>query len=177
MGLSEPSSRVPSTGNESLLPQQGGSVPVRGTSMRTRTNRFGNAPGCAHVWGTVPANTTQCIGAKSAPRLKCCAVGWCKRWYTCASKQEQMPQTQDAQTYAARDTYASVQASQPASQPASSAFRQITLAYHALLSALDMQLTNFIYKLWAALLAEGPVNTHAHTPVMLHSYMVSIRNC
>ncbi len=64
-----------------------------------------------------------------------------------------------------------------ASQPASSAFRQITLAYHALLSALDMQLTNFIYKLWAALLAEGPINTHAHTPVTLHSYMVSIRNC
>jgi len=72
LGLSEPSSKTPSTGNEPLLPQWGGSVPVRGTSMMTRTERFGNAPGCAHVWGTVPANTTYCIGGKSALRLK----GW-----------------------------------------------------------------------------------------------------
>ena len=69
LGLSEPSCKVLNAGNEPLLPQEGGSVPVRGTSLMTRTDRFGKAPGCAHVWGTVPANTTQCIGAKSALRL------------------------------------------------------------------------------------------------------------
>ncbi len=72
LGLSEPSCKTSSTGNEPLLPQLGGSVPVRGISVMTRKERFGHAPGCAHVWSTVPANTSHCIGGKSAFRLK----GW-----------------------------------------------------------------------------------------------------
>ena len=50
-----------------------------------------------------------------------------------------MLRTQNAQTCAARDAYASVQAS----QPSKAAVRQTTPADPALLSALDMQLTKF----------------------------------
>jgi len=159
LGLSEPSCKVSSTGNEPLLPQQGGSVPVRGTSLKTRTDRFGNAPGCAHVLGTVPVNITQCIGTKFAPRLKfCCRLVQEMLWY--ASKKEQMLQTQDAQTCAARDTYASVQASQPAIK---SCIQKNHPCRSCTPERIGMQLTKFIYKLQAALLAKRPISTYTHT--------------
>ena len=56
LGLSEPNSRVAKEGNESLPPQDGGRVPVKGKLEMDRTDRTGKLPGWAHDAGSDPAN-------------------------------------------------------------------------------------------------------------------------